>query len=332
MDARLAKVFVIAVSIVAVTVGVYAIGIRTIGICANDVCNGVSPFWQPLRNKVSKQNSSSNNSQNPLLQYKNIEFVHKNLPMKSNAICGNLADILKRGELVVCALKKSFVAFCQMPTQDGYIGEDIRFAAALGNALGVKTVYKMVYDTYDEVVDAIYNGEGDVGVANLSYTPNRAQKVTFSSPYIIQSQMLLINRKAMMNKNARNLAEILNIPSAKIAILKNSSYEIFVKGIFPNAQILGNPSLENGSIKQLQQNEVVAVLDEDLPIGILLRSQPTLLLRFLPVILREHKDPISAITSTKEYSLNSFINKFLENEYKVLTVNEILNIYRDYVK
>lgn len=332
MEARLAKVFVIAVSIVAVTVGIYTVGIRTIGISANDVRNSVSPFWQPWKNRASRQPVPHKKTHISTSDCKNIEFVYKNFPMKSGAKCGNLADILKRGEMVICARKERYVACCQMQTKDGYIGEDVRLATELGNALGVKIIYKMVYDTYDDVVEAIYNCEGDVGIANLSYTPTRAKKVMFSSPYVILNKAILINRLAMVGQKARNLSEILNVPAAKIAALKNTSNENFAKEIFSEAQILGEAEWETGAIKKLQQTEVVAVVDDNMLIGTLIMEQPNLLLKFLPVILKESKDPISAITNIKEYSLNLFINKFLENKYKILSIPEVLETYRDYIK
>jgi len=52
----------------------------------------------------------------------------------------------------------------------------------------------------------------------------------------------------------------------------------------------------------------------------------------MPVILEGEGDSISAIVVNKEHSLISYINNFLKNEYKVLNVKEILDIYRDYIK
>ena len=331
MGARLAKVFVIAVSIVAVTVGIYTVGIRTIGICANDACNGASPFWQALRNRTSRQVSSHKKTNLPLPSCKNIEFIHKNLPMKSDAICGNLADILKRGEMVICALKQ-YNQFFQMKTENGYLGEDIRLATELGRALGVKVIYKMAYDTNDDVVDAIHNGEGDIGLAKLSYTTERARKVAYSRPYLIVNRAVLLNRIAMIDKGNNTLNKVLNNMRSKIAVLQNTSYVTFAKDLLPNAQIDGETEWENGAIKKLISGEVIALIRDAFVIKSLIRAKPELLLNFVPIALKDQYDSISAITSVKAHALISYIDKFLENEYKILSVSEVLNTYKDYIK
>ncbi len=64
----------------------------------------------------------------------------------------------------------------------------------------------------------------------------------------------------------------------------------------------------------------------------MISAHPDLLLKFMPVIIKGENDPISAVTNINGYSLNLFINKFLENNYKVLTEKEILEIYKDYIK
>ena len=332
MDARLAKVFVIAVSIVAVTVGVYAIGIRTIGISANDVCKGVAPFFRSLSAKSSEQNPSSKSSQMLVPHYDNIEFTYENRPIKKNAICGDLADILKRGELVICALKSQYNQFFQMKTEHGYIGEDIRLATELGKALGVKVIYKMTYDTNEDVVNAVYNEEGDIGLAKLSYTVERARKIAYSKPYILSKKTVLLNRISMIDKNNKTLNKILNNLKAKIAVMQNTSYTTFSKELFPNAQIYGEKEWENGAVNKLINGDVVALIRDELRIKALIKTRPELLLNFIPITLKNTQDSISAITSAKAHSLISYIDRFLENEYKVLTVKEILNIYKDYIK
>ena len=305
---------------------------RTTGIHVNDIHRQFSPFWKKLASKSSKQKLPQQNSQIPILHYKNVEFIHKNIPINKENVCGNLADILKRGEIIICALKLRNNNFFQMQIKDGYIGEDVRFATELGEALGVKVIYKMVYDTNEDVVNAIHNGEGDVGLAKLSYTPERARKVAYSDPYVISRKVILLNRTSTIGSDNKTLDKILNHPETKIAVMKNTSHESFMKSMFPNALIIVEDEWENGCIQKLTNGEVMAVSRDELRINTLINEHPTILLSFMPLVLKETIDSISAITSTKENSLVSYINKFLENDYKVLTSKEVLNIYKDYIK
>ena len=264
--------------------------------------------------------------------YNNITFVQDDIPVDPNAVYGNLDDIVKRKKLIVCALKRDNKPFFQIKGKDGYIGEDIRFASALGKALGVEVMYKMLYKTRNDVIDAIHNGEGDIGIAEISYTPERARKVTYSTLYIPSRKVVLINRAATISEDSDTLDGALNNPNAKIAVMKNTSYENYAEMLFPKAQILREHEWENGAIKKLQEGKVVAVIWDELRIKPLISAHPDLLLKFMPVIIKGENDPISAVTNINGYSLNLFINKFLENNYKVLTEKEILEIYKDYIK
>ena len=314
---KTAKFFAVSVAIL-----VFAIGFKLTS------KNISSPFF---KEQIEQTHSKKTDNKLSNFDYGNIRFVSKNIQMKPNTICSNVADIIRRGELVVCALNHQN-KFFQIKTKNGYVGEDIRFASALGKALGVKVIYKMVYKTYGDVVEAIHNGEGDVGIAELSYTTERARKVVYSEPYVNSRQLILINRIATVNKDGETLSKLLNTPEAKIAVMKNTSYENYAKMLFPKAQILSESEWENGVVKELREGKVVAIIWDEARIKPLINAHPDLLLRFLPIVLKGEKDPISAITSNKECSLHVFINKFLENEYKSLSVKEMLQLYEDYVK
>ena len=306
-----------------------SIAVLVFAICFKLTGKSISfPFF---KEKIEQTHSKKTDNKLSNFDYGNIQFVSKNIQMKPNAICSNVADIIKRGELVVCALNHQN-KFFQMKTKNGYVGEDIRFASTLGKALGVNVLYKMIYQTYGDVVEAIHNGEGDVGIAELSYTPERARKVAYSESYVNSRQLILINRIATVNKDGNTLSKLLNTPEAKIAVMKNTSYENYAKMLFPRAQILSDSEWENGVVKKLLEGKVVAIIWDEARIKPLINANPDLLLRFLPIVLKGEKDPISAITSNKECSLHVFINKFLENEYKSLSVKEMLQLYEDCVK
>lgn len=330
MGIRLAKIFVIAVSVAAVTVGIYSIGLQTIGIVATDVHKRFSPIMKnPAKNASGRK---PRDLPKLMPNYDNIKFVHKNFALKENIICGSLADILRRGAIVICALRNEYNPFFQMRTKKGYVGKDIRLASELGKALGTKVIYQMVYESYADVVNAIHNGEGDAGIAKLPYTPERARNVVYSAPYVISRKIVLLNRSATFDVDNRTLDKILNNPETKIAVMQNTSYESFMRSLFPNAQISSEMDWENGAIKKLKSGEIIAVSRDELRIKALMKKYPILLLNFMPLMLKNTIDSISVVTNPKEHSLNLYINKFLENDYRVLSIPEMLDIYKDYIK
>lgn len=67
--------------------------------------------------------------------------------------------------------------------KDGkYAGYDIEFAQALADGLGVKPVYTSVDPAAR--VDVLASNKVDVTLANFTETPERAEKVDFSKPYM----------------------------------------------------------------------------------------------------------------------------------------------------
>ena len=262
--------------------------------------NAVSPSF---KDEFETTSSGKEKVQLPSFDYDNICFVHKNIQMLPNAKSGDLKDILKRGELVVCALEQDCNPFFQMKTKNKYIGEDIRLAIELGKALGVKVTYKMIYKTYDDVINAISKREGDIGIAKLSYTPERARRVAYSEPYVISRKMLILNRRAMVGERNDTLNELFNNPNAKIGVMKNTSYVSFTKSLFPNTQILEESEWENGAIDKLRNGKVVAVIRDELRVVPLINKYPHLLLNFMPLVLKGTNDPISAITNIEGHTL-----------------------------
>lgn len=311
---KLMKFFIAIMSTVAIIAGIYTF---------------VPPF---MSHDVVKSLAAKEVSQKFTPRYDNVQYVHQRTPSDPTAVYGNLEDVLRRGELVVCALKRDYNQFFQMKVGDGYIGEDVKLASELGKALGVRVVYKMAYESNDDVVDAIYRGEGDVGLAKLSYTHERARKVTCSIPYVTSRKMIMLSRVATIDQKNNTLEKVLNNENAKIAVMKNTSYESFARNLFPDAQICAEDKWEDGAIAKLEKGEVMAVVRDELRIKTLINAKPNILLNFMPVILEGEGDSISAIVVNREHSLISYINNFLKNEYKVLNVKEILDIYRDYIK
>ncbi len=247
-------------------------------------------------------------------------------------IFGNLFDIIDRGELIVCAKKDDKNILFQMKTQNGeYVGKDIDFAKQMASALGVKVTYRMCYKTYDEVVDAIANGEGDVGIAKLSYTPERARKVLYSSPYVISRKMLLINRVLFDDKRNETLAEILNRENSIIGVTKNTSYETFVTKMFPSAILLPEADWEGKVIELLKADKITATMRDEVRVKLLLKSEPQLLVKLMPIILKQETDSIAVVVNFKSNELLTWINKFIEvDKQNVDMVDQLIERYEEY--
>ncbi|MDR1391232.1 MAG: transporter substrate-binding domain-containing protein [Holosporales bacterium] len=276
----------------------------------------------------------SSSSEAFLTPYKDI-FYQFEKPQPEEDIdkqFGSLEDIVKRRELVICAIKNENNPCFQMKVDGGYIGEDVRLAQGFGEMLGVKVSYRMIYDTYDDVVDAIKRGEGDIGIAKLSYTPERCRKVLYTLPYVISRKTVLINRLVAEKYNSENLVGILDNEDATIAVMENTCYGSFAKSLFPKSKIKLEKKWENGLILKLIEGKIIAAIRDELRVNLLLHSNPNLLLRILPLVLKDEHDSIAAVINMKGGALVSFINKYLSSNYKISTSAQLMEKYKEYIK
>ena len=97
---------------------------------------------------------------------------------------GVLASIRERGVLRVATepywVPQEFID----PTRDGqesYVGADMDMARLIAERMGV-TLEIMPMD-FSDVLEAVANGEADLAISALSYTPGRAASVTLSKGY-----------------------------------------------------------------------------------------------------------------------------------------------------
>lgn len=263
-----------------------------------------------------------------------FQIVHKYDPYADyGKVFGKLSDIIARGELVVCAKKDDKNLLFQMKTSDGeYVGKDIDFAKQIAATLGVKVSYRMLYKTYDDVVDAIANGEGDVGIAKLSYTPDRSRKVLYSSPYVISRKTLLINRVLFESAGNKTLAEILDKENSIIGVTKDTCYEAFVTKMFPKANLLLESDWEGKIMKLLKDGKIIATMRDEVRVKLLLKSDPQLLVKLMPIIVDQETDSMAVVVSFDSEELLMWINKFINvDEQNVDTVDQLIERYEEYI-
>ena len=71
-------------------------------------------------------------------------------------------------------------------------GVDVEIGKAIAEELGV--TLKVNNANFDGIVSAIASGKGDVGIAGITITDERSQRVDFSEPYIESVQYLILSQ------------------------------------------------------------------------------------------------------------------------------------------
>jgi polar amino acid transport system substrate-binding protein len=112
-------------------------------------------------------------------------------------------------------------------------GVSVDIARELGRRLG-RPVRFVVFETAGLVVDALARGEWDVGF--LANEPARADRVTFSAPYVVIEGTYLVWKDASFTSAADVDRE-----SVRIAVGLNAAYDLHLTRALKQAEIVRAP-------------------------------------------------------------------------------------------
>ncbi len=165
-----------------------------------------------------------------------------------------LSRIEQRGELILGTS-------ANMPpmtyTKDGQVvGFDIDMARLMADVMDVRLTIKTL--RFADLLPALQRGDVDVVISNLTITPERNKKVAFVGPYLTSGKCLVSK-----NENLARAAEAeeLNRPETRIAVLKGSTSERFVRTLLPKATVTTTEDIASG-VQLVIDDQVGALLSE----------------------------------------------------------------------
>lgn len=144
-------------------------------------------------------------------------------------LADQLSDIKKRGTLICGTLGTSEpFSFADQSTRQ-ILGYDVDFCNAIGKSLGVKTELKLL--AVDARIPELTQGRVDVVIANLGFTPARAEQIDFSHAYFV-SQQKIMTRTANGYKSFKDLA------GKQVSAPKGSTSEAAVRASIPSSTVV----------------------------------------------------------------------------------------------
>jgi len=144
-----------------------------------------------------------------------------------------------------------------MMSQDStIIGFEVDIAQYIAEAMGVKLI--TVKMKFAELLPALKRGEIDVIMSGMTMTTERNEEVAFVGPYQISGKTILTF--AQVYADASTTDEI-NKGSVKIAALKGSTSEEFVKRNMPKAKLTSTNDYDE-AIKLLNKDKVGILVAE----------------------------------------------------------------------
>lgn len=164
-----------------------------------------------------------------------------------------LDRILQKGELVVGTTGEQPPLTAK--TKDGkIIGLDADLSRIMASAMGVKL--KLVDMDFPELLPALQAGKVDMILSGMTMLPKRNLKVAFVGPYYVTGKGLLT--KAQTVAILQDASEM-NKPEFSLAALKNSTSQLFVENLIPNAKLTTSKSMDE-AVKLVIEDKVDALI------------------------------------------------------------------------
>lgn len=249
----------------------------------------------------------------------------------------DIQRILQEEKLVVAILAADAPPMIMTNEEGVPVGFEVDLARDIGKKLGVAVEFVRTAGSYDAVALMVARGEADVAVSFLSRSVERAKKVFFTVPYIVQSAQLIYNRVAWAKLRAkyRWLEEIRQIPNSKAAatvefgVLEGSVYEENAERDFPGIRLRVYESFPE-MITAVRAGEILGAYHGEIRIGYQMRQHPeyAIYIGVQPAIRNVSSD-ISIAVRPDAPNLLRWLNLYLGSHVGVLDAQEVIKRYED---
>lgn len=242
----------------------------------------------------------------------------------------DIARIISQGKIRVAVINYESPPFIMTTSEGELVGIDIEIAKSLAKTLHVEVEFVRTSQTTDGLIDMVMNREADIAISEITFTFNRAKKVSFSNPYLTMHQSLLINRSYLRSKeNTVSLFAFLNKKETKVAYLTKSVFSEWANNLLPDATPVSCGSWEEVIQEIIHGQANVAVVDEPLSISFGI-TYPAYVINVESVNILDKKDYISIAVPWNDYNLRQLINRFLDTDYPNLHLQTLMNKYSSY--
>lgn len=152
-----------------------------------------------------------------------------------------ISRIQKSGKLVVGTSGNMPLMSEKLMTGE-LVGFDIDMAKAMAETMGVKLELKSM--PFDQLIPALEQGKVDVVLSNLTMTVERNMRVAFAGPYFVSGKCLVTKEQEIAKADE---PEDLKEANVKIAVVKGTTSENFVKELLPQAKRMAVENVDKGT-------------------------------------------------------------------------------------
>lgn len=144
----------------------------------------------------------------------------------------HLSKIKQSGELHI-GMTGDQAPFCMKTKKGKLIGYEVDLANTLAESMGVELV--LVEMPFSELLVALNEGRIDGVMSGMTITPERNMQALFAGPYMLSGKSMITKSQILAEISDPDQA---NDKNYKIACLKGSTSEDFVRKFMPKAEIV----------------------------------------------------------------------------------------------
>ena len=177
-------------------------------------------------------------------------------PKSGEFLVEDLYDsILSRGKIKV-GLNPNTKPFCYKNQKDEYIGYDVDLARYIAEYIFKdKNKFEVVEVTASNRLLKVSTGEADIVISTVTITPQREQIVSFSIPYDIAGQAILV-------KSNSSISSMTDLSGLNVGVVFGTTAEKNMRNLVPNANLLGFKSYQDAYLA-LKDGRINAITSDD---------------------------------------------------------------------
>ncbi|KAB8032152.1 transporter substrate-binding domain-containing protein [Fluviispira multicolorata] len=227
----------------------------------------------------------------------------------------DIKKIITRGKLIVALKNGNYPPFFYEDDKKALIGYDIEMAQDIAKNLGVGIEYNRNAQSFADVIKLVENDSADLGISALSSTLSRGLSVNFSDPYLSPNQSLILNR--ILEIKLKNNNDI-DKSALKIAVLKNSAYEDYIKQnitsfdeLLKNTETIQYDDLEK-ALTDVMNGKILALYVDQIYANYIIKNRKLANIYVRRKDIDGEIDPISIVVNWRNQNLLNWINLYVK--------------------
>ncbi|WP_186648800.1 ABC transporter substrate-binding protein [Fluviispira vulneris] len=242
-----------------------------------------------------------------LIQFFFIQYANAEIPP-------DIKKIISRGKIIVALKTGNYPPFFYEDEKKKLKGYDIDIAQDIAKNLGVSLEFNRNANTFADVIKLVENDSADLAISAISSTLSRGISVNFSEPYLFPNQSLIVNR--LLEIKIRNNTEV-DKEFLKIAVLKNSAYEDYVKNnlnnidvLLKNATIVKYDDLES-ALTDVISGKILSLFVDEIYANYIIKNRKLANIYVRRKIIEGELDPISIVVNWHNPNLLNWVNLYV---------------------